>query len=208
MDVIDLTHLITNHMPVYPGTEPPTIFDAYTIEKNGFAEKRLTFYSHTGTHMDAPAHMIQSITLDQFPANQFIGSAFVIDADSHDIGKECFTPYESELRKCDFVLLRTGWDKKWGNNSYFSNFPAITKEAAEYLTSFQLKGFGVDTISVDHIENTDFDVHRVLLKNSLILIENLAHLDQISSGDLLAVLPLKIESSDGAPIRAIAIKNK
>lgn len=202
------SHDTTENMPVFPGTEPPKIMDAYTIEKNGFAEKLLTFYSHTGTHMDAPAHMIDGCTLDQLPINHYVGTVFIIDAESYDIGIDYFIPHEKDLKKCDFVLLRTNWDKHWGQETYFSHFPAITKEAAIYLSSFSIKGFGVDTISVDHMENSNFDVHQILLKSNFVLIENLTNLDQICTGDFLAVLPLKIKSSDGSPIRAIAIKDK
>ncbi|NTV19325.1 MAG: cyclase family protein, partial [Bacteroidales bacterium] len=41
MKIIDLTQTISSEMPVYPGTEPPVIKDATTIEKDGFAEKLL-----------------------------------------------------------------------------------------------------------------------------------------------------------------------
>lgn len=59
MKTIDLTHTIEENMPVYPGTEPPKIVEATTVEVEGFAEKLLTLFSHTGTHMDAPAHMLK-----------------------------------------------------------------------------------------------------------------------------------------------------
>ena len=67
MKVIDLTHIISAGMPVYPGTEGPKISQATTIEAEGFAEKLITMYSHTGTHMDAPGHIVAGArTLDQF----------------------------------------------------------------------------------------------------------------------------------------------
>ncbi len=53
MKVVDLTHTLRENMPVFPGTEPPKIIDGNTIERDGFAEKILTFYTHTGTHIDA-----------------------------------------------------------------------------------------------------------------------------------------------------------
>ena len=54
---------------MYPGTEPPTLSEATTVERDGFAETRLCFYSHTGTHIDAPAHMLRGgPTLDRFEA--------------------------------------------------------------------------------------------------------------------------------------------
>ena len=58
MKVYDLTHTIQNDMPVYPGTEQPKLTTACTIQEVGYRETLLHMYSHTGTHMDAPAHMI------------------------------------------------------------------------------------------------------------------------------------------------------
>ena len=57
MRVLDLTHTIAENMPVYPGTETPIFAGANTYEKDGFKETKLTMYTHTGTHMDPPAHL-------------------------------------------------------------------------------------------------------------------------------------------------------
>ena len=80
MRVLDLTHTIAENMPVYPGTETPIFAGANTYEKDGFKETKLTMYTHTGTHMDPPAHLFAGrTTLDAFPASQFIGKALVIE---------------------------------------------------------------------------------------------------------------------------------
>ena len=80
MKVIDRTHTIREDMPVYPGTETPELSLASSYEKDGFKETLLHMYSHTGTHMDPPAHLYEGrTTLDQFPADQFVGQALVID---------------------------------------------------------------------------------------------------------------------------------
>ncbi len=68
MKVLDLTHKIKENMPVYPGTEGPKFIPANTYEKDGFKETLLQMYTHTGTHMDPPAHLYPGrTTLDQFP---------------------------------------------------------------------------------------------------------------------------------------------
>ena len=83
MKVIDLTHTIKEGMPVFPGTEPPKLDPASTFEKDGFRETLLTMYSHTGTHMDAPAHIFQDgTTLDKIDVINFIGKAALIDCTS------------------------------------------------------------------------------------------------------------------------------
>lgn len=74
MKIIDLTHFIEEKMPVFPGTEPPRIIQKNTIKKDGFAEKLFTMYSHTGTHIDAPSHMIEGgHSLNDFSIEKFIG---------------------------------------------------------------------------------------------------------------------------------------
>ena len=82
MNILDLTYVISPHMPVYPGTEGPTLAPACTHEKDGFQETLLSMYSHTGTHMDAPAHVLAGrASLDELPASQFVGKATVIRCD-------------------------------------------------------------------------------------------------------------------------------
>ena len=62
-------------MPVYPEAEPPKLTPSNTFEQHGFRETLLTMGSHTGTHMDAPAHMLRDgKTLDQFPADKGVGT--------------------------------------------------------------------------------------------------------------------------------------
>ena len=80
MKVYDLTHTIKNDMPVYPGTEQPKLTTACTIEAAGYRETLLHMFSHTGTHMDAPAHMLlDGAALDSYGADKFTGTAVVVD---------------------------------------------------------------------------------------------------------------------------------
>ena len=80
MKVIDLTHIIKEDMPVYPGTDTPKMIPANSYEKDGFKETLMQMYTYTGTHMDPQAHLYADrTTLDQFPPEQFIGKALSID---------------------------------------------------------------------------------------------------------------------------------
>ena len=58
MRVYDLTHTISEDILVWPGTEQPRLSEGSTFERDGFRETRLELFSHVGTHMDAPAHML------------------------------------------------------------------------------------------------------------------------------------------------------
>ncbi len=214
MNVIDLTHTISENMPVYPGTEVPKLSVACTVENNGFKETLLHMFSHTGTHMDAPAHMFKHATsLDEFDGSQFVGSAVVIDCtelkEGERIGMTFIERYRELADKADFLLFRTDWDKKWGTDAYFGNFPCISPEVADFIVATGKKGVGLDVISIDPITGSGFDNHKKLLsQNTIVIIENLCNLDTLGSG-LFAFIaaPLKFENSDGAPIRALAIKD-
>jgi kynurenine formamidase len=212
MKVIDLTHTISENMPVYPGTEKPKLSAACTIPRNGFKETLLQMYSHTGTHMDAPAHMfIDGTALDKLEPMQFIGSALVIDCSKLGEGERIdisFIERNRELaEKADFLLFRTDWDKFWGTDAYFGDFPCISSEVADFIVATGKKGVGLDVISIDPIKDSGFENHKRLLKqNTIVIIENLCNLDMLGKRMFtLIAAPLKFENADGAPVRAFAV---
>jgi len=209
MKVIDLTHTISPHMPVYPGTEPPVITAACSLEKDGFVERRITLYSHTGTHMDAPAHILQGAkTLDALPVSHFTGRACALaltGLESPAIGVGELEPYAELMDRVDFVLLHTGWGRFWGSGRYFEGYPVLTEEAARYLCGRSLKGVGVDAISVDPTPSEKLPVHRILLERDIVVVENLANLEALPEGVFrFACFPLKLQDADGSPVRAVA----
>ncbi len=216
MKIIDLTHTIEPKMPVYPGTEPPLFEDANSLEEHSFIEKKITLYSHTGTHMDAPAHVIKDgKTLDSYPVDYFVGTAYVVslenyqvDNEQREINKLFLQNYTSQLEDVDYLILNTGWSNYWGSEKFYSGYSILTEEAAIWLTeNFNLKGIGTDAISIDHEESTDFPIHKIFFRKGQVVIENLANLDNLNKDTKfqLFCLPLKTKDSDGAPIRAVAI---
>ncbi len=206
--IIDLTHLIEPDMPVFPGTEPPIFIPANTIEKDGFAEKRISFFSHTGTHVDSPAHMLAGgKTLDNYDVSTFVGQAFLLDATDCPggyINLEQLLPFKEQIQNSNLLVIRTGWSKYWGKESYFEGFPALTPESAEWIVAQGIRGIGIDAISIDQM-GLDFPVHNILFASGVLVIENLTNLDLLEQEFTFIYLPLKIIDADGAPARAIAI---
>lgn len=200
-------------MPVYPGTKPPGFIVACTIDRDGFKETELTMYSHTGTHMDSPAHLFeQGQTLDEFNPGYFYGSAVVLDVSNiqGEISIEVLAKHHSVLERMDFLILYTGWDKLWGQDEYFNNYPVLSLAAARWLVDIGFKAIGVDAISVDSVEQTlELPVHKILLSNNILIIENLTNLHSLIGEEfILCSLPLKTAEADGAPTRAVAIIDK
>ena len=211
MKVIDLTHTIRPGMPVYPGTEPPKFTPANTYEKDGFKETLVQMFTHTGTHMDPPAHLFAGrTTLDQFPASQFIGKALVIDCralrEGEAITMAQLAPYGERVRQADFLLFNLGWDKRWGTESYFGDYPCLDDAVMELILAGDYKGIGFDVIGLDPIADENLTRHkRLFAEKDIVNIENLKSLD-LCGGELFSFscFPLKLENCDGSPVRAVA----
>lgn len=211
MKIIDLSHRIEPGMPVYPGTEGPVFAHPFDLDKDGFQEMKISLMSHTGTHMDAPAHILDGgKTLDRMPISAFYGQAICIDTkpEQKELAVEDLAPYEAVIKTTDFVLFRTGWSRLWGTSGYFEGYPVLSPEAARWLSDFGLKGVGFDTISADGSKDTAFLIHKILLGKDRIIIENLANLDLLPrAGFSIACFPLHFSGADGSPVRAVAFVN-
>ena len=211
MRVIDLTHIIESTMPVYPGTEPPTFEPANTYEKDGFKETRLSMFTHTGTHMDPPAHLFRGrTTLDAFPPDQFIGKALVIDCTSLNEGEsitmEHLLPYGEKIEEADFLLFYLGWDERWSTEEYFGDYPCVDDSVLDFILDGNYKGIGFDVIGLDPIEDINLTRHKKLFESKdIVNIENLCNLGQCGSELFwFSCFPLKLADCDGSPVRAVA----
>lgn len=210
MNLVDLTHIIDSDIPVFPGDTPPKLSNHCTWEKDGFLESRLDISSHTGTHIDAPAHMLKNgKTLERFSLESFTGKGIVADISSkslQNINIDDIIFLEKFRGKIDFILFNTGWSSFWKDTRYLKDFPGLTAETAGWLTSFHLKGIGIDTISIDRINSRDYSVHKILMEQNLLIIENLTNLKKIA-GDIFTFfcMPVKFKQADGSPVRAFGI---
>ena len=209
--IIDLTHTITPGTFVYPGTPAPAFSMTRSITQDSARETLLQMGSHTGTHMDAPRHVIPDGSgLDQLPPSQFCGRAVLIDvshlAPGSVITADFLRAQNGCLRTADYALLYTGWEKKWDTPAFLEEpFPILDEESARYLVSCGLKGVGTDAISVDPLSSTAYPAHKVLLEGGLVIVENLCLRKLVGRKDVMFfALPLKYENADGAPVRAIA----
>ena len=203
---IDLSHIINPDITVFPGTEKP-VFER--IEIDGYPEIKMTIYNHIATHIDAPCHVLKGTkSLDDFPIDKFMGKGIVIDCKGvkgKQITIDFLKPYADKIKSAAFILFNSGWSKKWNTDAYFDNFPTLTTDAATWLTGFNLKAIGLDTISLDEVADMNLPNHRIVLSKEILIIENLTNLDSLpADGFTFQCMPLKIERADGSPVRAFA----
>jgi len=210
MQIIDLTIPIHDSMPVFPGDMDVSIKPYHTLEMGYSNVKSLFLGTHTGTHIDAPYHFFaDGKTLDEIPLNRFVGEAILVDCvgrrDAIHIAD--LEPFSQDISPCSRVIIRTGWDKWFGEEKYFRDYPVISAGVAKWLAERQIWLLGVDIPSVDGWKNED--AHVALLKAEVVIVESLVNLDKITKTPFyFAALPLPIKGADGSPVRAIALQDE
>lgn len=211
MKIIDLTHTVTNDMTIFPGGEQPDNHVISTVAVNGWKETRLHMNSHNGTHMDAPAHVLEDgTTLDKIDVVNFVGMAALVDCTSvgegEEIGLELIEKNKDIIANAEFIIFKTNWSKYWNSDKYLGEYPIISDEVVDFIISSKKKGIAFDTISVDPINSSTLPKHHKILSNNILVFENLTNLDAVDNNlFVFCALPLKFENADGAPIRAIAM---
>ncbi|EGB15387.1 cyclase family protein [Pseudodesulfovibrio mercurii] len=209
MQTIDLSHVIRTGMPVFPGDETPNVRRTHFINKHGFAQTALDLTSHAGTHVDAAAHLFADAPgLDWLGPDNFTGWGAVVDltALSAPVIGQADLAHLADVEGLDFALLRTGWDKHWGTERYYRDFPALDETGARFLGGLGLKGVGLDTPSPDPVDSRELPAHRILFDHGLVIVENLTRLGDLPAESFLfCCLPLRIADGEASPCRAVGI---
>lgn len=212
--MIDLSQELYHNCPVLPIVDPPKIDLLLIGPRDGWKLERITMSLHTGTHMDAPAHLDDfRTTLDEIPIDRFQGSALLADVSykkpGEPIGQADLEPYADRMTADTIVLLYTGWGQRreWSKEWIYRS-PYVSNEGARFLADQKAKAIGIDHFSVGGTGEENEETHRILLGAGIVLIEGL-QLDNpsLKQGNWhVMALPLKIRESSGAPARVIAFQ--
>lgn len=196
--LIDLTVPLNEKTPTYPGDPKTKIEKGGVLEKDGFTDHYLSVGTHVGTHIDAPLHMVNGKTLDQFRVDKFVGRGVYVDVRS---GFDLSEIKSKDIQEGDIVLFNTGMIKHYHNKEYYEKYEAIPEEVANYLVERKVSMVGMDMSGPDH---DPFPIHKILLSNEVLIIENLCNLEKLAGKECTVyALPIKLEV-DGAPARVIA----
>lgn len=211
--VIDLsTPLISLKTPVYPGTPQPIRSAFLTFEESGFSSNLWTLEEHTGTHVDAPAHVVpKGKSIDRISLSSYVSRGIVLDFSSHrsksigdhDILKRLGRKgMGAQLGRGWVVLFYTGYTRKFGTPAWM-RAPGLNRKACEFLGNVGVKAIGFDAASPDH---SPFPAHKLLLRQGIALYENLANLEKVLHKKFIFVgAPLPLVGGTASPVRAFAL---
>ncbi|MFI6480203.1 cyclase family protein [Nonomuraea sp. NPDC050663] len=208
--LIDLSVPITSGMPVYPGDPEVLVTPALTVAADGVNVLALHLGSQSGTHVDAPFHIDDSLPdLDELPLSRFMGPAVVVDVRGMPPRSAIPASAFSEVPPDVLVLVATGWSAYWGTERYLEH-PYLSWGAAALLVARRTRAVAIDALSVDPTPAQAFPAHRELCGAHVVIGENLTNLEPVIAAQRagrpieLSLLPIKIDSADGAPVRAVA----
>ena len=193
---------------IYPGNPEIMIESQQAISQGAGANvSRISFGSHTGTHVDAAKHFFDSgETVDRIAIDRLVGPAvlIVLDESLKSVGA-------SDLERHDLgnhtrILIRTRNSSFLADPEFHRDYTYLAPDAAEYLVEKGVDLVGVDYLSIEQFHSGHHRTHRTLLERNVVIVEGL-RLGGIMPGvyDFIC-LPLRLEGLDGAPARAILIE--
>ncbi|MDI3542948.1 MAG: arylformamidase [Candidatus Atribacteria bacterium] len=204
MEIIDISLPLSEETPTYKGRQEkkPRLERIRTLAE-GANETRLTLETHTGTHVDAPLHMLPASSIDQLPLSSFLGPALVIEIRGVEaIAPEHLSPFQQFLSPRQFLIVKT--DNSFSDFSR-ENFVYLSASGASYLAQQGIKGIGIDSLGIER-DQPGHPTHRLLLEKGILIFEGL-YLREVEPGFYYFLcFPLKIKGGDGSPARAILFR--
>lgn len=202
---MDISVPISDGMVHWPDDPPVRIYRLQDMGKGDDCNvSAVSMAVHTATHMDAPSHFTKLKTgIDKMPLSAVVGNVRVIEIeDEESIRLEEIRPHR--IRKGEKILFKTKNSKrKWDKKPFDEKFVYISTEAARFLAERGVQTIGVDYLSIGGFDGNIVEVHQIILKARIWVIEGL-DLSRVGPGSYeMVCLPIKIENCDGAPARAL-----
>lgn len=203
--IIDISMPVKVGMINYPGNPVLEIETSKSLTGTSFISK-IIFGSHTGTHIDAPAHAAEDgVGVDEIALEKLVGTCRVLDFTNVT---ESIKPQDlknKNIKEGERILAKTKNSTR-GFEEFYADFIYLDSDAAKYLADKKITLFGIDYLSVKKKGSTDNRAHTELLSKGIPIFEGL-DLSSVAAGEYFFIgLPLKFTGLDGSPTRAILVK--
>jgi len=207
MTILDISWPLSEQTTAYKNKKTLQFQATKQFAHDGVRETLITLSSHTGTHIDAPSHFIESgATTTDISLSALCGPCHVIDM-THVT--DCIRAHhieKSSLPQKSRILFKTRNSSHAPTDPFDTEFIYLHADAAALLVKYQTIAIGIDYLGIER-NQPGHETHTTLLKNKIALIEGL-RLNHITAGPYqLFCLPLALQGLDGAPARVILIKS-
>lgn len=210
--ILDVSLPVAPGMLVWPGDPPVAVEGAARLAAGDPANvSALRLGSHTGTHVDPPAHFLDGGRgVDELPLDVLVGEAVVADLTGvpGPLGPD-------ELGRLDLpagttrLLLKTDNSRRWHEVASAASFPdryvAVSATGARWLVDRGVRLVGIDFLSIEERDAPGHPTHVTLLSAGVVIVEGLDLSAVAPGGYTLACLPLKLAGGDGAPARVVLL---
>ena len=208
--IVDLSLDIYDKAPTFWPDPKTAVMEHLKIANLKYNITQLVMSTHVGTHIDAPFHFFDDgKTVDQLDLGKGCGPAWVLDftdkGPKSEITCADLKKYAARIKRESRLIIRTGWDKVFPEDRYFTDCPSLMPDACRYLAEKKVACLAMDMPTVN---GSDYvTTHHALLKAEVFIVEGVAHLDRLKHDRIyLIALPLRIRGRDGSPCRAVAIE--
>jgi len=185
--IYDLTRPLESGMDYFPGDPIPSFTPIF---QGTYRITEISMGSHTGTHLDAPAHYLNTgTTIDGLSLDTLIGPCFIIKFEDSQIYETHLHLFEREIISSSRLLIHAGENA------------GLMPCAAEWLAS-RCICVGIDSLSISY-SGYDAKVHTTLMQAGVVILEGLHFGVPLHGEYMLIALPLLLSGADGAPARII-----
>ncbi len=202
--IYDISMTIEKGMQVWKNYahKKPSITVVQNHDEGKPHESLLTLNTHTGTHVDAPLHMLPGgDTIETITLEQLCGPARVVDL-THvkgHIAKEDLTPFA--FRRGERILFKTSSSL---TEAFDPEFPYLRQDGAEYLAEIGVALVGTDALGIERAQ-PEYPTHRTLMRQGIIIVEGLRLKDVAAGNYTMIAAPLKLTGIDAAPARVFLL---
>jgi arylformamidase len=202
--IYDISMTIEESMQVWKNYEAkkPSIKNVQNHDQGKPNESLLTMNVHTGTHVDAPLHMLAGgDTIETIPLERLVGPARVLDL-THlkgHIAKEDLIPFA--IQPDERLLFKTTSSL---SEEFDMEFVFLREDGAKYLADIGVGLVATDALGIERAQ-AEYPTHRTLMRNDVIIVEGLRLKDVPAGNYTLVIAPLKLTGIDAAPARAFLI---